>query len=150
MFTNTPIKMHIHSHRTHIHIHNTQPNTVCTRASTFFLHVKNFYWEKEADRMFLFFTHALFPLLTITQGLVWVDFIRQSVTYSMPQNSIPPVLALITALTTTAIAVFVWGVILLIPHTFHKRREQETPRFNKTTGLYAIPTTLLHAIPRKA
>ena len=99
--------------------------------------------------MVLFLTHALFPLLTITQGLVWVDFIRQSVAYSMPKNSIPPVLALITALTTTAIAVFVGGVILLIPHTFHKRREQET-RVNKTTGLYTIPTTLLHAIPRKA
>lgn len=100
--------------------------------------------------MFLFITHAIFPFLTITQALVWVDFIRQSVTYSMPQNSNPPVLALLTALTTTAIAIFVGGVILMIPHKFLKRREQETPRFNKTTGLYTIPTTLLHAIPRKA
>ena len=98
----------------------------------------------------MFLTHGIFTILTITQGLVWVDFIRSSVSFIMPKGSIPPLLSFITAMTTTAIAVFVLGVIMIFTNIVQKRREQETPCVKNPTGLYAIPTTILRAIPRAA
>jgi len=94
-------------------------------------------------------TQAIFAVLTISQGLAWVDFIGHSITSIMPQNTTPPLRTLMIALTTTAVSIFVAGVIVIFKHTVHAWRKHETQSFKKTTGLYTIPTTVLHTTPSK-
>ena len=79
-------------------------------------------------------TAAFFTILAISQSLVWVDFIVKSVKYIMPADAVPPLTALIVALTTSAVALFASCILLVCKRGLYLRKPE---------------SMVLHAIPAR-